>query len=392
MGKMKKIMKKMLIMSFIISMVVSPCSTIMAESTTMTAEQFKEMINNVKRVYYGSNGQSCTVGENIGDVKIEGCKAPEFTIDHLVLNDGTEIREPFPFTIKWVRGKSSETNDGFKKISYSLYAYCGISNCRILTVSSVDTQKKNDKNNDVDEPQSRLLRNFLAFGYFNDHNYMFNDKNKKADLHNLVINSDDKKKAKFKSLNKKLFTIKNNKYLIINNRMFKTKKSAGKYKSTYYHGFGYLQVNVDGKEIGRILVCEFPDKSIHNEFIPHCTSLKRVGKNKVKLNLFYPKKKYDVTNVKGLKIKYSVEVYNGKKVSKQYENVGKSVTINVKKSTDVDLRWSSKFYVEGFGYIKTHGMDGWNIFTLKKSQVKKMKLNKKYTEKSLKKNKIKIYL
>ena len=368
--------------------VISPCYIVMAESTNMTEEQFKEMIGNVERVYC-SNGESCAIGGNVGSVKMEGCKTPNFTLDYLVLKDGTKIKAPFTFTVKWLRGKSGETNDGFKKVNYSLYAYCGISHCKLLTVDSVDTQKKISSNKSKDEPQSRLLRNFLEIGYKDDHNYMYNETNKKADLHNLVVNAADRKKVKFLSLNKKLFTVKSNKYLIINKKTF---KGAVKYKSTYYHGFGYVQAKVDGKEIGRILVCVFPDNRAHNTFYPRCTSIKRVGKNKVKLNLFYPKKKYDVTNVKGLKIKYSVEVYNGKKVSKQYENVGKSVTINVKKSTDVCLEWSSNFYVEGFGYIKTHGMDGHNIFTLKKSQVKKMKLNKKYTDKSLKKSKIKIYL
>ncbi len=389
---MKKIMKKMLIMSFIISMVVSPCSTIMAESTTMTAEQFKEMINNVEHVYYGSSGKSCAVGENIGSVTIEGCKTPNFTLDHLVLKNGSSIREPFPFTIRWVRGKSSETNDGFKKVNYSLYAYCGVSNYKLLTVDSVDIQKKSDTEVDIDGPQSRLLRNFLALGYYDNYNYMYNDKNKKADLHNLVINSDDKKKVKFKSLNKKLFIIKDNKYLFINTRKFKVKGGGkSKYKSTYYHGLGYLQVTIDGKEIGRILVCVFPERSAKNEFYPMCTNIKRVGKNKVKLNLFYPKKKYDVTNVKGLRINYSVEILNGKK-KKLYENVGKSVTIDVQKSIEVNLQWSSNFYVDGIGYVKTYGIGGQNTFDLKKSVVKKMKLNKKYTQKSLKKNKIKIYL
>lgn len=387
-------MRMMLIMSLVMSVVVCPCSMIMAESTVMTGEQFKEMMENVERVYYGSDGKSCAVGENIGSVTIEGCKTPNFTLDRLVLKDGTQVRAPFTFTVKWVRGKSGETNGGFKKVNYSLYAYCGVSNRKLLTVDSVDIKKKISSNEDEDEPQSRLLRNFLAIDYYDDYKYMYNDKNKKADLRNLLVNSGDKKKAKFKSLNKKLFTVKNNKYLIINTRTFKSKGGgkSDKYKSTYYHGFGYLQVNVDGKEIGRILVCVFPSKSVHNEFYPRCTSIKRVGKNKVKLNLFYPKKKYDVTNVKGLKIKYSVEVSNanGKK-KKLYENVGKSVMIDVNKRPDVDLTWSSN-YIKGIGYVKTNGMDGSCYLELKKSAVKRMKLNKKYTKKSLKRSKIKIYL
>lgn len=383
-------MKKMLIMLLVMGFVISPCYIVMAESTNMTEEQFREMIGNIERVYC-SNGESCTVGGNVGPVKMEGCKAPNFTLDYLMLKDGTQIKAPFTFTVKWLRGKSGETNDGFKKVNYSLYAYCGISHCKLLTVDSVGTQKKISSNKSEVEPQSRLLRDFLDIGYYDNYKYMYNHKNKKADLHNLVINSDDKKKAKFKSLNKKLFTVKNNKYLIINERKFKVKGGKNeKYTSTYYHGFGYLQVNVDGKEIGRILVCVFPDKSQHNDFYPRCT-IKRVGKNKVKLNLFYPKKKYDVTNVKGLKFNYLVEISNGKK-TKLYENVGKSITIDVKKITEVSLTWSSNFYIEGSGYLHSYAMNASNNFDLKKSEVKKMKLNRKYTKKSLKKNKIEIYL
>lgn len=366
--------------------------SVLAETTTVSGSSVKSPTSYASRIVkIYVDGKAYAKGDTVEASSFDSEEKPDVNITSVVLDDGTVLESS---------GSSlfGEIDIRYQMLSYSknggmvtsvyqmcIYDHDSYTSCvQFLKVKLTRKSNADDEEEEVDnslnkklDPYDKLETTIINIHYYDDSAKSFPEDNLKL----LLKNKNDRKNASFKSLNKKLFKVKNNKKIVYNER-----KGVWGYK----YGAGYLQVNVNGKKIGKILVVIFPDEGYHDEFYPRATKIKRIGKNKVKLKLFYPKKKWNVTNIKGFKFNYIMKTYNdyyrGDKAIKTKDQINKTINVNLNKNkTDIFLEWGTNFKMYKNSYI--HASDditsGWSVITLKSSKIKKMKKNKWYTKKRL---------
>lgn len=198
-----------------------------------------------------------------------------------------------------------------------------------------------------------------------------------------------KNKAKFKSLNKKLFVMKTTK---------KGRKQIDLKENR--HGVGYLQVSVDGKKI-LIPIIMFPKEDFltYNKAcntFPYLSKIKRKNSDTLKAKIL-DKNIHDVSNVNGCKLRLYYEVTGKiggkwKTVSKGFVNQKKNFNMKFDGNSGDKIRikfnWSIYVPFLDQEYLDDKNIDeGFYIsYTTKVSKLMKMKKGKWYTRKQFIKN------
>lgn len=386
--------KKILSMILIFTIIVSSLSCLRVNAETISGNY---SANDVTKIFI--DGKEYAKGATIqlphSSVFDDKNDKIDINVTSIILNDGTMLSPPYSFVIDY-RVLTASRKNGVATSLIEMYVYENNSYVSILNIKTVSYYDENedkiseqngnasDLNKELN-PYGKLKKNFLDFHLTSDNNSVYCIYGDRS-LKYLLKNKSDRKKAKFYSLNKKLFKVKNNK-LVINTHKYRvrgTKKKEYCYPMAYKYGMGYLQVKIDGKEIGKVLIVIYPDDDYHEKWYPHITQIKKIDNNKVKIKFFYPKKKYDVTNINDLKICYQLKM-NGKT---SYAITTKTMILDLKnKKNKIKLNWSTNYKDHVWGYLYSFCAtgEGEASFALKKSKVKKMKKNKWYKQKDFKK-------
>lgn len=201
-----------------------------------------------------------------------------------------------------------------------------------------------------------------------------------------------KNKAKFKSLNKKLFVMKTTK---------KGRKQIDLKEERC--GVGYLQVSVDGKKI-LIHIIMFPwdvfytyESKKEFDIYPFIAKIKRKNAETLTARI-HDKNVHDVSNIKGCKVNlyYKVTQKIGdkwKKIDQGFVDQRKNFDMKFDKNTNdkIHITFNWNVYVPFLDEIYIDGGDNRDIgqyveYTTKVSKIKKMKKGKWYTRKQFEKN------
>ncbi len=334
-----------------------PVAATVAPSTAKTNYHDKISTITFQGVEY-TRGQTVTI--NNGS-KHQNINSNSFT--QMKLNDGTVLTSPYPFGLSFL--KDSKSENGATIYTTVLRMIEGGSYYSLLTVNQVC---KKEGKKPVKESSPFITEVISDYDPVGDG--FLGWEGPKWKLSKLLRNKEQAKKASFKSLNTKLFSVKNGK-IVINKR----KESEG-----YYWGAGYLQVNVSGAEIGKVMVVVFPHCAYHDNWYAQIKSVTRTKRNALRLRFLYPGK--NVTNVKGFKFKYRVCVKNGAQKGKN-EGVGKYFDLYVPKGKNVKitLAWSTNFVTSDGNLVTTYSstMRDRIGYTFKWKAIKKMKMKKKYS-------------
>ncbi|MBO5239675.1 MAG: hypothetical protein J6B50_13015 [Lachnospiraceae bacterium] len=339
------------------------------------------------------DGKAYVKGDIIEASSLNSEENPDVNITSVVLNDGTILESTGS-------GLFGEINIKYQMLSYSknggmvtsvyqmcIYDHDSYTSCvqflkvKLTRKSNADDEEEikindNKINNQLDEVNDYVKTNYFAVLSHQTHNIDWLELN---DLSLLIKGKNNAKKAKFKSLNKKLFTIKNNRKLVWKENVC---------------GNGYLQVSIDGKIVANILAVLYPG----------CNGgpgIKIVKMRKMEAKVKIVK---DVSNVKVIKFNpwvyvsnrdknKTVDIVGLKKNSKEYKKLihplkkvfskkfpKKQFKFKLAKNSNISIGFYANF--PGIS-LKEDGVV--NKFRVKNSSFKKMKLNKWYSSKKLKK-------
>lgn len=348
------------------------------------------------------DGKAYVKGDIIEASSLNSEENPDVNITSVVLDDGTVLEST---------GSSSfgEINIKYQMLSYSknggmvtavyqmcIYDHDSVTSCvqflkvKLTRKSNADDEEEikindNKINNQLDEENDYVKINYFAvLSHGGSYNIEF------TELHNLSLlikGKNNAKKAKFKSLNKKLFIIKNNRKLVWKENVC---------------GSGYLQVSIDGKIVAKILAVLYPGCNGGPGI--KIVKMRKIAKRKMEAKVKIVK---DVSNVKVIKFNpwvyvsnrdkrdknKTVDIVGLKKNSKEYKKLihppkkvfskkfsKKQFKFKLAKNSNVTIGFYANFPYDS---LKEDGVV--NKFRVKNSSLKKMKLNKWYSSKKLKK-------
>lgn len=346
------------------------------------------------------DGKAYVKGDIIEASSLNSEENPDVNITSVVLNDGTILESTGS-------GLFGEINIKYQMLSYSknggmvtsvyqmcIYDHDSYTSCvqflkvKLIRKSNADDEEEikindNKINNQLDEKNDYVKINYFAVLSHQTYNIGL----ELYDLSLLINDKNNAKKAKFKSLNKKLFTIKNNRKLV-------WKKNVC--------GTGYLQVSIDGKVVANILAVLYPGCNGGPGI--KIIKMRKIAKRKMEVKVKVVK---DVSNVKTVKFNpwvyvsdrnkrdknKTVDVVGLKKNSKKYKKLihppkkvfskkfsKKQFKFKLAKNSNVTIGFYANFPWDS---LKEDVIV--NKFHINNSSFKKMKLNKWYSSKKLKK-------
>lgn len=389
---MKRKTKFMAIM-LIFALVMSSFNGFSVSAETIPAlgssmESSASYASRIVKIYV--EGKEHVKGDTIEASSFNSEEKPNVNITSVVLDDGTVLKAPYPFVFNYQMLSSSKSGGMITFIYemgiYENRSYVSLLNVKIIQKIDEEEIKTNDNktNNQLDEENDYVKTNYFAVLSHQTYNIDWLELN---DLSLLIKGKNNAKKAKFKSLNKKLFTIKNNRKLV-------WKKNVC--------GSGYLQVSIDGKVVAKILAVLYPGcnggpgikiikmrKTAKRKMEAKVRIVKDVSN--VKITKFNPwvyvsdrekrdkNKTVDIVGLKKNSKKYKKLIHPPKKVfSKKFLN--KQFKFKLAKNSNVTIGFYANFPCNS---LKEDVVV--NKFHVKNSSLKKMKLNKWYSSKKLKK-------